>query len=134
MATVYWHLLLDDEPEDTVEEPEFYPSVKKNTIYAMNLRPGPDGIVSVPAGDRNPTQPHGKTRSSLDWCEGNGCFGMTPHVGGIHLAQLRMAQGMADKVGDHEFADQCQKWRQPICITVNRRWGWRWPRIASGEL
>jgi uncharacterized protein (DUF608 family) len=89
---------------------EFYPSIKKSTIYTMKLRSGPDGIVSVPEGNRNPTQPHGTPGTGLDWFEGNGWFGMTPHVGGIHLAQLRMAGRMAERVGDHEFAEQCKKW------------------------
>lgn len=30
---------------------EFYSSVKKNTIYTMNLNPGPDGVISMPAGN-----------------------------------------------------------------------------------
>jgi uncharacterized protein (DUF608 family) len=89
---------------------EFYPSVKKNTIYTMNLRSGPDGVASVPEGDRNPTQPHSKPGVGLDWFEGNGWFGMTPHVAGIHLAHLSMAQRMAEKVGDQEFVEQCKKW------------------------
>ena len=69
---------------------EFYDSVKKNTVYTMNLRSGPDGIVSVPEGNRNPTQPHSKPGAGLDSFEGNGWYGMTPHVGGIHLAHLRI--------------------------------------------
>jgi uncharacterized protein (DUF608 family) len=89
---------------------EFYASIKKTTIYTMKLRSGPDGIVSVPEGNRNPTQPHGTPGTGLDWFEGNGWFGMTPHVGGIHLAQLRMVSRMAEKVGDDEFAQQCRKW------------------------
>ena len=89
---------------------EFYPSVKKNTVYTMNLRSGPDGVASVPEGDRNPTQPHSKPGVGLDWFEGNGWFGMTPHVAGIHLAHLSMTQRMAEKVGDQEFVEQCRKW------------------------
>ena len=30
----------------------------------------------------------------------------------MHLAQLRMAERMAEKVGDKEFAEQCRKWLQ----------------------
>lgn len=89
---------------------EFYESLKKNTTYTMNLRPGPEGIVSVPDGNVNPTNPKGTPGSGLDWFEGNGWFGMTPHVGGIHLAQLRMVERMATKVGDQQFAEQCRKW------------------------
>ena len=35
---------------------------------------------------------------------------MTPHVGGIHLAQLRMMERIATKMGDQEYAAQCRKW------------------------
>ena len=39
--------------------------------------------------------PHGKPGAILEWFEGNGWFGMTPHVGGVHLAMFRMAERMA---------------------------------------
>jgi uncharacterized protein (DUF608 family) len=35
---------------------------------------------------------------------------MTSHVGGLHLAQLKIAERMAEKVGDKEFAEQCRRW------------------------
>jgi uncharacterized protein (DUF608 family) len=35
---------------------------------------------------------------------------MTPHVGGIHLAMLAMAERMAKHMNDGEFARQCQEW------------------------
>jgi uncharacterized protein (DUF608 family) len=102
---------------------EFYESVKKNTVYTMNLRSGPDGIVSVPEGDRNPTQPHSKPGAGLDWFEGNGWYGMTPHVGGIHLAHLRMAERMAKTAGDQEFAEECKKWLdQGSASMENKLW------------
>jgi uncharacterized protein (DUF608 family) len=46
----------------------------------------------------------------MEWCEGEPWYGMNPHVGGLHLAQLRIAERMAEKVGDKEFAEQCRKW------------------------
>ena len=101
----YWQTTGDDELLK-----EFYPSLKKAVAYTINLRPGPEGIISVPAGDRNPTQPHAEPGGGLDWFEGNGWFGMTPHVGGVHLAMLRMAERMAKKMGDQLFANQCQQW------------------------
>jgi uncharacterized protein (DUF608 family) len=105
MADRYWLRSANDHFLE-----EFYPSIKKNTIYTMQLRSGPDGIASVPEGNRNPTQPKGKAGSGLDWFEGNGWFGMTPHVGGIHLAHLRIVQRMAEKMGDQAFVQQCQEW------------------------
>ncbi len=107
MVDRYWQRTGDD---GIVKE--FYESVKKNTIYTMGLRSGADGIASVPNGDRNPTQPKGRAGSGLDWFEGNGFFGMTPHVAGIHLAHLRIVERMAEKTGDHAFADQCRQWFQ----------------------
>jgi uncharacterized protein (DUF608 family) len=89
---------------------EFYPSIKKAVIYTIKLRSGPEGIVSVPADDKNPTQPHTKPGGGLDWFEGNGWFGMTPHVGGIHLAMLGMAERLAKSMNDTDFAQQCHEW------------------------
>ena len=102
---------------------EFYESIKKNTLYTMSLRTGPDGIASVPEGNRNPTQLHSSPGKGLDWFEGNGWFGMTPHVGGIHLAQVRMAKRMAEKMSDHDFVDQCKKWLdQGSASMENKLW------------
>jgi uncharacterized protein (DUF608 family) len=82
---------------------EFYDSVKKNTIFTMNLRPGSGaaGIVSMPADNQG-----------QDWMESCDLLGIVPHVGGAHLAQLRMARRMAEAMGDAEFARQCQEWTE----------------------
>lgn len=102
----YWQTTGDDKLLK-----EFYPSLKKSVIYTIKLRSGPEGIISVPEGDVNPTHhPNDKPGGGLDWFEGNGWFGMTPHVGGVHLAMLRMAERMAEKVGDAAFATQCRQW------------------------
>ena len=89
---------------------DFYPSLKKAVIYTVNLRPGPAGLISVPAGDRNPLQAHSVPGTLLEWFEGNGWFGMTPHVGGVHLAMFRMAERLAEKMNDAEFVAQCRQW------------------------
>ena len=80
---------------------EFYESVKSNTIFTMNLRPGSGaaGVVSMPA-DNN----------GSDWMEFTDFYGIVPHIGGVHLAQLRMAGRMAERVGDQAFAAQCREW------------------------
>jgi uncharacterized protein (DUF608 family) len=80
---------------------EFYESVKKNTIFTMNLRPGSGaaGIVSLPT-DNN----------GMDWMESTVLYGIVPHIGGVHLAQLRMAGRMAEAMGDAAFARQCREW------------------------
>jgi uncharacterized protein (DUF608 family) len=35
---------------------------------------------------------------------------MTAHVGGLHLAQLRITERFAEAAGDHAFAEQCRAW------------------------
>jgi len=80
---------------------EFYESVKRNTVFTMNLRPGsgPAGVVSMP-----------KDNFAQDWFESCDLFGIVPHIGGAHLAQLRMARRMAEAMGDEEFVRQCDTW------------------------
>ncbi len=91
---------------------EFYPAVKKNTLYTMSLRDedGADGVISVPRGNKNPTRPWIKEGLMLEWFEFILFYGMTSHVGGIHLAALKMAKRMADEMGDADFSRQCQGW------------------------
>jgi uncharacterized protein (DUF608 family) len=80
---------------------ELYGLAKGATVYTMGLRAedGPKGVISFPAGD-----------SGLDWFEACSWAGMAAHLGGIHLAQLRQAEAIAEAVGDSEFAAQCRKW------------------------
>jgi uncharacterized protein (DUF608 family) len=90
---------------------EFYPSIKKNTIFTMSLRQGPEGIISVPRGNVNPfSVGHVAPGFGLEMFEGLKTLGMSVHVCGIHLAQVKMAQRMAEQVGDEEFVRQCQTW------------------------
>jgi len=95
---------------------EFYPSIKSNVIFTMNLNTGPDGVISAPAGNINqgdghvPPFPPGKGLKFGG--EHNGVFGMSSHLGGLHLAQLRIAERMAEKMCDEEFAAQCRQWIQ----------------------
>ena len=96
------YLLCHDKDKKILRE--FYQSVKKNTIFTVNLRPEyeiGDGIISMPSGN-----------VGTEWFEAPepGWFGMVSHVGGIHLAHLRIAQRMAEAVGDKEFARQCSQW------------------------
>lgn len=87
---------------------ELYPSVKSNMIYTMDLNTGPDGVISMPENNIDPaTDGH-----ATEWVEGEEWYGMTSHVGGLHLAQLRIVERMAEKVGDKDFVDRCQRWFQ----------------------
>jgi uncharacterized protein (DUF608 family) len=93
---------------------EFYPSVKKNVTFTMNLNKGPDGVISAPEGNVNRgagfIRPLPPGKGLKFGGEHNGIFGMSSHLGGMHLAQLRQAQRMAERTGDHDFAQQCQQW------------------------
>lgn len=86
---------------DRADLEEFYGSVKANTAFTMNLRPGSGaaGIVSMPAGNEG-----------QDWYENCDLSGIVPHVGGAHLAQLGIARRMALAMGDEAFARQCEEW------------------------
>jgi uncharacterized protein (DUF608 family) len=101
MVDKYWLRTGDDEFLK-----EFYPSVKRNMIYTVELNPGPDGIISMPAGNIDPAN----KQHATEWVEGEGWDGMTSHVGGLHLAQLRLVQRMAEKIGDQSFSEQCGTW------------------------
>ncbi|MEW6751332.1 MAG: GH116 family glycosyl-hydrolase [Candidatus Latescibacterota bacterium] len=93
---------------------EFYDSVKRNTVFTMGLRPeaGPAGIVSIPTGN-----------NAQDWMESCELFGIVPHIGGAHLANLRMAARMARQVGDTVFAQQCEEWfRQGSQVLEEQTW------------
>ncbi len=78
----------------------------------MSLRHG-DGdanVVSVPDDNLDPYRVSPQPGILLELFEWVEWFGMAPHVGGIHLANLKMAERMAEKVGDKEFAQQCRDW------------------------
>lgn len=83
---------------------EFYDSVKRNTIFTINLRPEyalGDRVISMPTGNEG-----------TEWFEADkpGWSGMVAHVGGLHLAELRIALKMAEQIGDQDFARQCREW------------------------
>lgn len=83
---------------------EFYPSIKKSTIFTMTMTPGPDGILMA-----RPT-PDGKPRTGqLPW-EHTPATGMVPFIASMRLFNLQIAKRMAEATGDQEFADQCQEW------------------------
>ncbi len=78
---------------------EFYDSVKKCNTMTMNLRRGPGGVISMPEGNKG-----------MEWFERGEWLGMCAHLGGLHLAQLRMMERMARHMGDEEYTKQCQAW------------------------
>ena len=77
---------------------EFYESVKKCTTFTMNLCKGPGGVISMPE------------IGGMEWFELGEWAGMATHMGGLRLAHLRMAERMAEVMGDGDCAEQCRQW------------------------
>jgi len=76
-------------------------------------------VISMPKGNIDPAT----GQHAMEWVEGEMWYGMTAHVGGLHLAQLKIAQRMAEKADDHDFAAQCGKWYQQGSESMeNKMW------------
>jgi len=78
---------------------EFYDSVKKCNTMTMNLREGPGGVISMPEGNKG-----------MEWFEHGEWAGMCAHLGGLHLAQLKIMRRMAERIGDQPYVDRCTAW------------------------
>lgn len=78
---------------------EFYDSAKKCNSMTMQLRNGPGGVISMPEGNKG-----------MEWFEHGEWAGMCAHLGGLHLAQLKMIRRMADHMADYEYVKQCDAW------------------------
>lgn len=91
---------------------EFYDSVKRNMEYILRIGEqegrGPGEIVASMPG----TNSSGISEDVLSdhWFEAPepGWFGIVPHVAGLHIAQLRIVERMAEIVGDHGYAEKCR--------------------------
>jgi len=97
-----YYLCHGDKHKDFIKE--FYPVLKQCTIWTANLRP------AYPLGDRLIAMPTGNV--GTEWFEAPepGWAGMTAHVGGLHLAQFRIAERFAALAGDQTFVQQCRDW------------------------
>ncbi|HWD18981.1 MAG TPA: GH116 family glycosyl-hydrolase [Verrucomicrobiae bacterium] len=78
---------------------EFYPAVKAATQFAINCRPQAFGLMHMP-----------QYGSATEWWEGWQWEGLTTHAGSLNLAGALIAEKMAEKEGDHDFAQQCAQW------------------------
>jgi uncharacterized protein (DUF608 family) len=83
-----------------------YPMVKRSVTHTVGLRSTP----SYSIGERIIAMPDGN--EGTEWFEAPepGWAGMTAHIGGLHLAELRIAARMARQAGDAEFERQCAEW------------------------
>jgi uncharacterized protein (DUF608 family) len=111
-------LLCCDTPDQRYAR-EFYPMLKRNMIYTVNLRTTPQytvgqRIISMP--DKN---------EGTEWFEAPepGWSGMTAHIGGLHLAQLRIVERLAIRIGDTAFARQCADWIRAGAEAM-QKWLW----------
>jgi uncharacterized protein (DUF608 family) len=77
---------------------EFYPAVKRNTIFTMGLSRDPAAAIRMP------------DVGGMEWFEFGEWAGWTAHAGGLRLAGLLMAERMALAVRDTEFASRCRAW------------------------
>lgn len=116
VAIVDRFLRCRDDPGQTLTR-EFYPMIKQCMIWTVNLRTTPTYTV----GERIISMPDGNV--GTEWFEAPepGWAGMTAHIGGLHLAQLRITERMAKAVGDEEFARQCGGWIQAGAEAMERR-------------
>jgi uncharacterized protein (DUF608 family) len=78
---------------------EFYPAVKMNTEFTVNLAKGEHGLISFHR--EGPGQ---------EWWEHTPVYGMVTHLAGVRLAQLRFAHDMAKRRGDDDFEEKCEGW------------------------
>ncbi len=110
-AIVDRFLLCRDKPDKTYLK-EFYPMIKRCMEWTVNLRTTPtysvgQRIIAMPNPDSEES-----AKPPTEWFEAQepGWRGMTAHIAGLHLAQLRITERAARQVGDEEFARQCAQW------------------------
>ncbi|HLM82987.1 MAG TPA: GH116 family glycosyl-hydrolase [Terriglobales bacterium] len=97
---------------------EFYPSVKRAVEFMVGLNRGPDGVVSMPDHLASvwPGVPY-----ETEWLEWGRWVGIVPHVGGLHISTLAIAERMAREVGDNRFAQQCREWFEVGSTTLETK-------------
>jgi len=112
LAGIVDRFLLCRDTADKAYLRELYPMMKRCMEWTVNLRTTPGFTL----GQRVIAMPNPDSDESLkpptEWFEARepGWQGMTAHIGGLHLAQLRITERMAKEVGDDAFAQQCAEW------------------------
>ena len=112
LAAIVDRFLLCRDTPDKAYLNELYPMIKRCMEWTMALRTTP----SYSPGQRVLAMPDPDSDESAtpptEWFEAKapGWQGMTAHIGGLHLAQLRITERMAREAGDAPFAEQCAAW------------------------
>ncbi|MBI4556958.1 MAG: hypothetical protein HY706_05185 [Candidatus Hydrogenedentes bacterium] len=112
LAGVVDRFLMTCDTPDKAYLKEFYPMIKKCMTWTINLRTTPSysvgqRVIAMPNLDSDEFM-----KPPTEWFEAAepGWRGMTAHIGGLHLAQLRITERLAKEAGDTEFAQQCSQW------------------------
>jgi uncharacterized protein (DUF608 family) len=121
MVDRYW-LCHGDRDKDFVKE--FWPVIKQGMVWTVNLRKSP----SYSVGEKIIAMPRAEDTDELakpptEWFEAPepGWLGMTAHIGGLHLAQLRIVERLARAAGDEDFARQCAEWIKAGAESMEKR-------------
>ncbi|MBI5094925.1 MAG: hypothetical protein HZB26_21130 [Candidatus Hydrogenedentes bacterium] len=117
LAALVNEFVLCNDTADKALLREFYPMIKRCMIWTANLRTTPEYTV----GERLISMPDGNKGS--EWFEAAepGWSGMAAHVGGLHIAQLRITRRMAREMGDTEFVKQCEDWTAAAQEAMEKR-------------
>ncbi len=117
LASLVDRFLMCNDAADKKYLQEFYPMVKKCMNWTVGLRT----TKSYSVGERIISMPDGN--AGTEWFEAPqpGWHGMTAHVAGLHLAQLRITERMAKETGDSQYARQCGDWIEAAREALNQR-------------
>ena len=121
-AIVDRFLMCRDDADKTLTN-ELYPMIKACMDWTINLRTTPTYSI----GERVISMPNPDSAEAIqpptEWFEAGapGWQGMTAHIAGLHLAQLRIAERMAQQVGDTAYAAQCASWIQAGSQAMEQR-------------
>ena len=103
MVDRYWQVTGDD----TILE-EYYPSVKAEMHFMNTVDEDGDGLVDV----------KGSNQYYDNWPP---MAGAAIHISTYWLATLRIAERMAEKMGDTAFADECRSWIECGSLSIEEK-------------
>jgi len=105
----------------------FFPSVKDAVYFAKSLDTDADGLVND-----HPHAPPGENWPANQFYDIWPWYGTSAYVAGIWLATLKIAEHMAERVGDLAFADDCRVWfNQGRSAFEAKLWNGRYYRLYN---